>query len=678
MNHRLLGYALSTLLCYASLAVAAETAAETPPSSAGARLIYQPPVAARPIEEIDLEALKRRTLDVLIEMHVERDPTDPQFGLIYETYDPERKLWVEGEGRDTMHHMMWSMVGLSAAIRADGDERALDALKRYPLRFYLGMMLDGEKIFGSEYGAGFCPYYWDDGDSVELGGYLKGNVAAETRVDGFSPMSSIHLAQDLSVGHLDLWWLSSDPRLKQASADLYHQVHAGKIAERFAARNYALIEKKLKPAGAGLAKFRAAEVEGKEMLAKLSPSERNTLYAKQFPPQYGGIVAAAERTIGGDEKLPRLEPVQHKPSETLAAIRLADRKAGSIPAFPDEHAFDYYIELSRGSPEERIRPWFARSFTMESLTRSLLNEYWSDDAPYRHGYAHFPAFSTTWTMKDGRFATYRSQAKQHYWHTRGLHDTWLAAIALQMMETWPEMHEEYRVKTAADDPVVRFTDATPELDGRREAIYTDVFSSKSNAAVGEVAVASDPLSLFVFFRGEPKEPIEFTFYEGTEVGEHRLTIQLASDGAMKVVNGAGEELKYWSQRGPDGVEVQVPYQIYRPQGAWATAVEHRRNRIDVKRGDAAATTAVYFLSDAARIKTRLRAMVEGSIANHAEILEKQGWLPYSIPDKSRDRFAKLSFSGAYGHLIHAIAQYQLWKQGKRDWDAKFTTHVDLK
>src|SRR5262249_42699059 len=148
------------------------------------------------------------------------------------------------------------------------------------------------------------------------------------RVNGHSQMSSVHLAQDLALGHLDLWWLLRDPRVQQATADLYRQVHFGKTAERFAARNYAMIEKKLKPSD-GLGKFRAAEAEGKAMLLALSESSRNALYTKQFPPTYGSIITVAQKVINGEESLPLLEPVHHKVTETLAALRLQQRKPGS-------------------------------------------------------------------------------------------------------------------------------------------------------------------------------------------------------------------------------------------------------------------------------------------------------------------------------------------------------------
>jgi hypothetical protein len=44
--------------------------------------------------------------------------------------------------------------------------------------------------------------------------------------------------------------------------------------------------------------------------------------------------------------------------------------------------------------------------------------------------------------------------------------------------------------------------------------------------------------------------------------------------------------------------------------------------------------------------------------------------------RGRHEFTRSSFSGAYGHLIHAIAQYQLRKQGKRDWVAKRQVRVE--
>lgn len=640
----------------------------TSAESQAERPVYRPPVSEGEIAQLDLNKLTGRLIATLQQMHVETDPQDPQFGLIYETFDPERKLWVEGEGRDTMHHMMWTMVGLANAYRASGDPQVLKFLNDYPYSFYLRMMLHGEQYFGKEYGNGYCPYYWDDGDAVEILAYFRGQFGDDVRVRGFSPMSSVHLAQDLALGHLDLWWLTGDPRLKQATNDLYHQVHYGKIAERFAARNFALIDLKAHPAK-DLKKFREAEAQGKEMLLKLTEADRRKLYEKQFGANYGPIITSAQNVINPEAKLPPAITTPHKPTDNIAWLRLRERKSGSIPAFPDDESFSYYQTLAAAGDAPTIPEPFARWFTMNFLTRPLMNEYWSDDVPYRHGYIHFPGANEIWQMNDGKFATYHSQAKWHVWHTRSLHYAWLSAIALQMMAERPEMHEAYRREIAEHDPVIRFHDRTPTLDGRRDAGYADVFA----LAGAKVSLASDPLSLFVLIAPEKSEELRVTIHGTEKVGEHRATVQVAKDGTIGVVNQAGEALLFWSQAGSDGIEVQIPYMIHRPQHDWLTAVEHGRHRIDLRIGGAdaePATETVYFLSDAQRIQDRLQKTVEGAIVNHAQLFDEQGWLPYNLADKSKSDFSRLSFSGAYGHLIHAIAQYQLWQQGKRDWQVK--------
>jgi hypothetical protein len=243
-----------------------------------------------------------------------------------------------------------------------------------------------------------------------------------------------------------------------------------------------------------------------------------------------------------------------------------------------------------------------------------------------------------------------------------------------MMEEWPQKHEQYRQQAAPDDPVVRFVDRTPALDGARDDAYTTVF-----AAPG-VSLASDPLSMFVFMNAPISEAVSLTLFDGEQAGDHRATIRIVPGGEVSVVNGAGQSRLNWSRRSDQEVEIQIPYQSYRPQHDWLTAVEHGRYRVELGRegaSDRRQARTVYFLSDAARIKRRLQGSVEGAIVNHAKILDQQGWLPYAIADKSRDRFDRLSFSGAYGHLIHTIAQYQLWKQGQRDWNMKQTVHAKL-
>lgn len=639
-------------------------------------MIYHLPVADADFSKLDLDAFAVRLIETLKAMHVEQDADDPQFGLIYETYDPVQKVWVEAEGRDTMHHMMWCMVGLANAYRATKNPQARDLLMEFPYAFYLRMMLGGEKYFGKEYGNGFCPYYWDDGDSAELGNYLRNGAATDVRINGHSPISSVHLAQDLAVGHLDLWWLTGDPRLQQATRDLYQQVHFGTIAQRFAARNYALNVLKAHPAK-DLARFREAEAQGREMLAGLTDDQRRALYEKQFPPSYAAIVTAATRQLDPSSTLPAVAAPHHKVHDNLAWLRLHNRVAGGIPAFPDDLAFDYYLSLTSASGAEAVNEPFARWFTMWFLTRSLMNEYWMDDAGYRHGYYHFPGVGAAWEMKDGRFKTLHSQTAKHTWHTRGLHFTWMTAIALQMIDKWPEMHEQLRRETAADDPVVRFTDHTPELDGVRDATYAAVFDQgKVN-----VLLASDPLSLFVLLSGHAGHDASVTIHEADNPGQHFAQVKVAADGAVSVVNAQDQPLRFWSQAGKDGTEIQIPYMINRVQQDWLTAVEHGRYRVELQPGGAGTAESarnVYFLSDAQRIARRLQDTVEGTIVNHARIYNENGWLPYSLADKSRDLFGRLSFSGAYGHLIHSIAQYQIWKQGGRDWELKRSAHLTVK
>ncbi|QDU98302.1 hypothetical protein [Lignipirellula cremea] len=638
------------------------------------RPVYAAPESRGQFADVDLDKLTERLIRTLKEMHVETDRDDPQFGMIYESFDPQRRLWVEGEGRDTMHHMMWTMVGLANAYRATGNEAALDFLKEYPYPFYLRMMLHGEKHFGPEYGNGFCPYYWDDGDSFDLPDYLHGMVGPETAITGHSPMSSIHMAQDLSLGHLDLWWLTRDPRLKQATADLYHQVHYGKIAERFAARDYAIRELNTHPAR-DLEDFRDAQEKAKDVLRAMPEQERRALYEKRFGPQYGPIVTAAHKCLNEVDSLPMLGHPRSEPTDNIAWLRLRERKSGGLPSFPDEESFDYYLAISDCGSPDGVDERYARWFTMQIYNRLLMNEYWMDDARYPHGFGHFPGAGQFWQMKDGRFVTYRSDAPWHFWHTRSIHFAWLAGIALQMMEEWPDAHEHYQNEIAPDEPTVRFTDQTPTLDGKRDGTYQTVFNSPGPV----VALASDPLSLFVHVAGRNADSLSLTVHSTEEQSKKFAVIQRDENGEVKVFNSENEPLHFWSKASPEGLEIQIPYMIHPQQKDWLTAVEHGRHlaRLSIGTQDKPREQIVYFLSSPERLKRRLRETVEGTIVNHAAMLDERGWLTYAPADKSRHQFTNLSFSGGYGHLIHVIAQYQIWKQGQRDWKLKESVRVNL-
>jgi hypothetical protein len=237
------------------------------------------------------------------------------------------------------------------------------------------------------------------------------------------------------------------------------------------------------------------------------------------------------------------------------------------------------------------------------------------------------------------------------------------------------MHEHLRKGTAPNDPVVRFTDRTPPLAGRRDERFTTVLDDPQV----QVSLASDPRSLFVLIDRRVKDQeVTLTVYDTDKEGQQFALIRVSKDGEVQVQNADKKALQFWSADGPDGIQVQVPYGIHRPQNDWFTAVEHGRYLLDLRVGQAAGKTqVVYFLSDPQRIKTRLQDAVEGGIVNHAAMLRKDGWLSYAPPDKSRSEFTNLSFSGAYGHLIHSIAQYQMWQKHRFDWEVKREVKANL-
>src|SRR5262249_21611519 len=138
-------------------------------------------------------------------------------------------------------------------------------------------------------------------------------------------------------------------------------------------------------------------------------------------------------------------------------------------------------------------------------------------------------------------------------------------------------HETHRRQVAADDAVIRFTDQTPTLDGRRDNTYATIFTGSG----ADVSLASDPLSLFVFVSGRDSKTVNLAVFDGEQVSEHRAAIRVAGDGRVNVANGMGQTLLHWSRATDAGIEIQIPYQIHRPQRDWMTAVEHGRHRMEL-------------------------------------------------------------------------------------------------
>ena len=211
-----------------------------------------------PMTVAETKAFMKTLAQYVVDHHLKKDARSAQCGMIYEYYDVKNKLWIQGEGLDTMHDGAWFAVAMVNAYRATGDPFYKDVLVKWQLPFYLKMLNHGDELFTSERNdgrpgddrgwrgskewllqgreKGFVPYWWDDGASVSLD---MGNrrdkdehinfagcneitgTNPEHRLSGYSFGSSNHMAQDLAVMLQQAWLLLRDPAIAEAAKNLH-------------------------------------------------------------------------------------------------------------------------------------------------------------------------------------------------------------------------------------------------------------------------------------------------------------------------------------------------------------------------------------------------------------------------------------------------------------------------
>jgi hypothetical protein len=423
-----------------------------------------------------------------------------------------------------------------------------------------------------------------------------------------------------------------------------------------------------KEAGGGMKK-------GKEIWNEMSWPERKA-YAKKhrvYPDSFGPVVTTAfsvtnpEQAVEGYGTGARMAAYKFKPRAVGFWNGLRRHAPHGLPGHEDTVCYDYYEHVNNAM-HRAFSKEFARYFTLRFLMTHQVAKYFVDDAPYKYGlmiYTH-PAMGAfaKFERGTGKLAGYTSEIRHRTWHLRGFQHVWGSAVALQMMDAYPEMHEEYRKEIAPDAPVVRIVDETPEVDGAADESYGDSIE----LAGGSVRMVADPRNLCLLLRPPEGKGYTLTLHEFLEPKGNFARVVVDAAGKVTVTNHEEKALLAWSAKGKDGVEVQIPFTIYRPQGLWMNATEHAQCLLEAGE-DGAAKTPIYFLSTHKRWTEQLRRIVEQGIANGKYVLDFNDYLPYNYSDLSKPDWHDLSFAAAYGWLLAACAEYRLWQDGRNDWES---------
>ncbi len=586
----------------------------------------------------ELKAFARQLTQYVLDHHLKTDPDSRQVGMVYEYYDVDRDLWIQGEALDTMHDGAWFANALVQMYRATGDAYYLEPLKQYVLPFYQNVLIHSDALFTDLTDAwssgvkwedprpekGFCPYWWDDGASVSLEqkrretgqpaypatDNLAGQPNPDMRLDGYSHGTSNHMAQDLAVMLGMYWLLTRDEQtalaaryLDQSRRRHHGIVHPVSIAA--AASNNSLDE--LRQLAGWRAGFEWKEPHGE---------------------YYDALFKGQER---------------------------------QAPGFLDGLSYGYHssILLQRYRP---FSPAYARHFLYAIYTDILLRDLWYDDAPPTPGIARFDL--SVMPLKDGRFELYHSDGPDYPVGSRmGPMMVWASAIGLQLLREFP---------TAWDDPTAAQDGgfSVPMLRQPRPVTHDGWTADMPRArTVGGAALslASTPRQL---------DLVLWNLQDGVRIAVEPLPpaagqaahIAVTPDGTVSASNAAGETLlcESRSQRRAAGrdVWVRLPYTVAKGQTPWLNGVEDGRLLLRV--GDE--TVPLHFHSSTDTVRAALQQELADGLRAWQQVFEEWGYIPTGwYPPREKRSWGAMSDTGGYAHLLTAIAAYLDLQAGRPSW-----------
>jgi len=634
---------------------------------------YTPPpapeVKAWPRER--LLGFMHELADFVEKNHVVTDPARKTYGMAYEFWKDGKKM--QEFGLDSMHDGAWFTSSLLVAQRADSTGDWLARAQKYGVPFYANLLNHSDRLFPRMQPTdedkhpwtgplkGWAPRGWDDGS-----GFSRKN--GQPLPDDYFTGSN-HLAQDLADVLLNVWLSTRDPQVAEAAAHLrdYKEEYFGPIP------------------GIDV----AAAVSAGQANAFLNyKSPDNSVHA--FSPCYAGLF---------------------------------ERKAAQLPVYDDGLAWLYRQGTAGALISGELPHGLAANVIVRTYGAVAAMESFFDDRPYPYGAWFFDLQRPPGFLDGkGKLGDYSSTAKNFY-GSRGVQLAWLAAAILPELKTQPALWDNFA--RSANDSVVRMVDEPPVTDGVKDAVYAKSLPLGGEAA--RVTLISDPRNLHVFIE-TTRPQLTVTFQEetgelhasattpaartGTAVHESdagdtrhlsagkkkpagkkeeetskkgagaaepvftrggKLTV--TKEGKCTVVNEKGEMLLHaaafktdsFKQGDGDGwmAEVRIPYTFVPAQNAWINGVDLGRYRVGI---DTAPPQTICIRSEAVRVQRRLEYAVLGTIDFWNGVWKERGIIPsgWHTPSVPAGGW-EISDTGGYAHLIHAMALWLIYQDGRREW-----------
>ena len=627
----------------------------------------------KPMTADETRAFMKRLAKFVEDNHLKKNETSPQRGMVYEYLDMRRRgqfdQFVQGEALDTMHDGAWFGTALVSAYRATGDRYYYDLLTTHILPFYCKVLNHSDTLFANarddaakdahrfndkehqliQGEKGFCPYWWDDGNSISLERRLKkqplgvfactdnlaGKENPQYRLDGFSHGCSNHMAQDLGVLLMQSWLLLKDQKDDPAAAKL-----AADVAE--AAKN---------------------------------------LHASRMRRGYFIPAVAAPLAAMGDEAIRKrlpdpgsdklYEPNNHY---TRAMHSFKPGQRYSLPGFADDQEYLYYAGIARAGGQ--LPKPLAFKLIYDAYTLPLLYRAYSDDAPVPPGINVFDLHP--YSFKDGKPEDYRSDRKGPHKKPRpvgsrfGPQNMVVSGWAIQALKANPGIWEQIRPQgpyhrgilfdnAHDDDGIVALGDGRFELTTRSPSTSRILLRGR-----GSVWLTLERQAMTLWGHAQGDE-IAFNLYPHADAQETHAAITINRNGTVTAVNNSGKALsvitKVEDKQQRFSYSVKIPFTFRNGQAPWASVIEHQGYRIEAFGGKA----LFYAASDERQVQRALEKELSGGLRTWEAIFDEFGYIPSGIG--TGNHFDHFSDSGGYAHLLKAAAMWLMYLEGKTDWQA---------
>jgi hypothetical protein len=599
------------VLCAASVSLAGEAGKPVPPA-------YQPPSAPAPGDwpKARLVGFMRELTDFVYKHHVVTEPDRKTYGMTYEFYKDGKRI--QEFGLDAMHDGSWFMAAMATAERVDPEGDYLERAQRYQVPFYVNMLRNSDRLFPQmkptnedkkPFAApikGWIPRGWDEGI-----GYQKNR---NQRFEESYFTSSNHLMQDVADGLLNVWMSTRDPAVAEG----------------------------------------AALIQG-------------------YKKEYFGAIPVIEYAAGVTNNQPELYRKHRFAAFTPQALNpyytgMYEQKGHSLPSYDDGLAWQY----RKATAEYLLTGEFPAQFALTAAGRTYSvatgMEMYFGDRPYPYGMYFFDIQGPI-AFAEGKLKGYTSTQKAIY-GPRGLQISWVAAAILPYLSKHPQLWETYYREKHAAEPLVRIVDTPPITDGKRDEVYAK--SQPVGGDEGKVTLLGDPKNLHILIestlpqveiRLQPASPVVGKAGAGRIVvtREGNVTAENAGSPAEKLLHTATFMTgSRWT------AELRVPYTVVPGQAHWINGADHGRYSVAINGGTPRVVT---MLSEPERVIRRLEALVLGSIATWHGVWKELGVIPsgyrsHNTPAPSWE----LSDAGNYAHLIHTIALWLAYREGKSEWE----------